>query len=486
MNAIEYPTVRWASELPDHPALVVDQKTISYFELERRIKSAAHHLETCGVGRLDRVILCAANSVEWIITAHAIARVGAVLVPVSPKILAAEANGLLARYDPRLVLADSNSSSLWPISTAVSDIQESVSESRDSLSGREFDADAMHSIVATSGSEGTPKGVCLSFRNHLSNALGSALNLGVRPDDRWLLNLPLHHIGGMAIVFRAAIYGTTVVVHDRFDADSTWEVIESEGVTQLSLVATTLRRLLDAQPARRCPSQLRSVLVGGGPVPAELIDEARDQGFPILPTYGMTETASQIATLSPFAPEEKRHTAGHPIALAELKICDESGTAVPNGAEGRIYVRGPIVAVGYWTTDKSIDPLTRDDGWFPTSDVGSLDKDGYLLVHGRLDNVIISGGEKIHAEEIENAIAQCDGVSRVVVIGVSDEEWGQSPVAYIESAAGAQIDEAGILSFLRERLPRHKYPHRIEIVDEIPLLPSGKPDRQAMQARQRT
>jgi O-succinylbenzoic acid--CoA ligase len=483
VNLADYPTVRWAREIPEHPALIAGLSVMSYSDFEERIKATAYQLMLRGVGPRDRIILCAANSTQWIITAHAVARLAAVLIPVSTRIIAADAIAFLERYKPVLVLTDSEVGTLWPDSTLLADVDVPGSDFNGSEIRWESDSDALHSIVSTSGSGGEPKGVCLTLRNHLANALGSALNLGVHADDRWLLNLPLYHIGGMAVMFRAAMYGTTVVVHDRFDAESTWRAIDENRVTQMSLVATTLRRLLDARPTRKCPNHLRSVLVGGGPVPESLIDEARGEGFPVLPTYGMTETSSQFATLSPADSHSKRHTAGRPLAFGEIMICDERDAVTPEGVEGRIYVRGPMVGMGYWNPNGTVEPLLRTDGWFPTTDIGSVDAQGYLTVHGRLDNVIISGGEKIHAEELENALAHIDGVAHAVVVGADDAEWGQRPMAYVELRPGNSLSESAIMTLLGDRVARHKLPIRIEFLPGMPLLPSGKPDRRAVQSR---
>jgi O-succinylbenzoic acid--CoA ligase len=344
----------------------------------------------------------------------------------------------------------------------------------------------LHSVVQTSGSEGEPKGVCLTFSNHLSNALASALNLGVRPDDRWLLNMPMDRVGGLAIVMRAAIYGTTVVIHDRFDAEQVWRSIDSDGVTQLSCVATTLRRILEAAPERQCPAHVRTLMVGGGPVPESLMDEARHRGFPILPTYGLTETSSQIATLSPASPESKRYTAGCALPLADIEIRDDSGGNVPSGTAGRIHARGPMVSSGYWVEGGRVEMPLDSDGWLATNDIGSIDEDGYLTVHGRIDNVIISGGIKIHAEEIENALMSHEAVARTVVVAVDDAEWGQSPLALVERKAGVNCDGEMLRNHLADKLPKHALPRRFGFVDVIPTLPSGKADRQALRARHRT
>lgn len=483
MTTIEYPTIRWARAIPDHPAVITAGVVITYLQLEEMIGSAVGTLRQHGVRPGDRVVVCGVNSLDWIVTAHALIRLGATLIAARTQLLPAEALVMTERFHPRLVLCDPSLQDRWPSALSLSVVSQPSSASD---MPTEIDPDSHCAIVFTSGSEGEPKGIGLTFRNHLAGALASALNLGVQPDDRWLLNLPAFHIGGLAIILRAAIYGTTVVVHDRFDPAATWRAIREDRVTQLSLVATTLRRLLDAEPEARCPEWVRSVLVGGGPAPSALLEATRERGFPILPTYGMTETASQIATLAPWAPPAKRHTAGTPLPLAEIAIRDEHGQAVAPGCEGQIHLRGPMVASMYFDRAGAAQPLAGADGWMPTRDVGSLDQDGYLTVHGRIDQVIISGGEKIHAEEIENALAEMATVTRAAVVGVPDAEWGEVPAAMIERAPGSADSVEDVRAFLTARLPRFKLPRMIEFVDDLPTLPSGKPDRRALRERYRT
>src|SRR5205814_59476 len=190
------------------------------------------------------------------------------------------------------------------------------------------DPDAVHSLIFTSGSTGAPRPVELTFANHHASALASAERLGVDPDDRWLCPLPLFHVGGLAVLLRSAIYGTTAVVHERFDPARVRATLESGEASLVSLVPTMLARLRDAG-LRRAPA-LRALLLGGGPAPADLVDWAAREGLPVMPTYGMTETASQIATA---APGER---AGRPLPGVDLRI----------GESEEILVRGPMVAKG--------------------------------------------------------------------------------------------------------------------------------------------
>ena len=293
-------------------------------------------------------------------------------------------------------------------------------------------------IVFTSGTTGQPKPVALTAANHEASAIASAWNLGVAPGDRWLCCLPLWHVGGLAILHRSAIYGTTAVLHDGFDAGRVREEIESGSVTAVSLVATMLRRLIDAGLGE-WPA-LRFALVGGGPIPRDLVEWAEASGFPLVPTYGMTETASQVVT-------------GHrPLLGVDLRI----------GDGGEILVRGPMVAPG----------AADGDGWLHTGDRGRLDGDGSLHVEGRLDDVIVTGGENVAAAEVEEALLAHPAVADAAVAGRPDPEWGQAITAFV--VLSGEASDADLLAHCRERLPGFKVPKAIERREELPRNAAGK------------
>jgi O-succinylbenzoic acid--CoA ligase len=296
----------------------------------------------------------------------------------------------------------------------------------------------VRTLLFTSGTTGKPKPVGLTEANHEASAIASAWNLGVAPDDRWLCCLPLWHVGGLSILHRSAIYGTTAVLHDGFDVGRVRESIESGEATLVSLVPTMLRRLIDGG-IRSWPA-LRAALVGGGPIPRELYDWAGESGFPLRATYGMTETASQIVT-------DHR-----PLLGVELRIDDG----------GEILVRGPMVAPG----------SIAADGWLHTGDRGRLDPEGQLHVEGRLDDVIVTGGENVAALEVEEALCAHPAVVDAAAAGRPDPEWGEAVVAYVVLREPASDDE--LLTHARERLAPFKVPKAIERVAELPRNAAGK------------
>jgi O-succinylbenzoic acid--CoA ligase len=380
-----------------------------------------------GVGEGDRVATTLSASLAFCELLHALPRLGAVLVPLNTRAGAAERRAQIEAVGARLVVDQ-------PLAG-----EEAAISPRDGV-----DPEAAHSILFTSGTTGAPKPVALTFANHHSSAVASAAHLGVDPDDRWLCPLPLFHVGGLAVLLRSAINRTTAVLHRGFVADAVVAELSSGAVTLVSLVPTMLRRLRDAG-LERAPA-LRAALLGGGPMPSDLLDWSRQQGLPVMPTYGLTEAASQVATA---APGER---AARPLPDVELRI----------GRNSEVLVRGPMVARG----------ALAPDGWLHTGDRGRLDASGRLLVEGRLKTLIVTGGENVAAEEVEAALLDHPAVRDAAVIGLPDPEWGEAVSAFVVLEDAATADE--LIEHCRERLAPYKVPKRVEQVPGLPRNAAGK------------
>jgi o-succinylbenzoate---CoA ligase len=426
-----------AEAVPDQTALVAGPETLTYADLDRLAESAARRLVGLGIGRGDRVALLLDPSADYVVLIHALVKVGAVAAPLDPRTPAPELDELLAPLAPKRVVRDPREIAEEP-------------EASDAAFDDQLDTEAVQCVIHTSGTAGRPKAVELTYGNHLWNAIGSGVRIGIAPSDRWLCCLPLHHVGGFAIVLRSALYRTGLVL-ERFSAPRVAEVISSEPVTLISLVPTMLERLLDAEAEL---SKLRCVLLGGGPCPQETVERALAAGAPVTPTYGLTEAASQVATMPPGEAAAKPGSAGPPILTTEVKI----------DGDGMILVRGPSVAPGE----------AAEDGWLHTNDLGRLDSDGYLYVLGRADQVIVTGGENVSPEEVERVLLEHPAVADAGVAGVDDPEWQVAVVASVVLAGGATVTADELLQFCRERLTGHKVPKRIEFVSALPRNPQGK------------
>jgi O-succinylbenzoic acid--CoA ligase len=334
---------------------------------------------------------------------------------------------------------------------------------------RRFCLDDDHTLIYTSGTTGQAKAVRLTYQNHWSSAMGSLINLGLTADDRWLLTLPIFHVSGLSILFRSTIYGMTVVLRHPFDAVKINQDIAQHRVTMISLVAVMLQQLLDA-PNASALSVLRVILAGGGPTPLPLLERAMALGLPIYQSYGLTETGSQIVTLSPDDRQRKPGSSGKPLFGAAVEI-REGPRTLPAGTVGEIVLRGPMVSPGYL----GVSMQSEGDGrWLYTGDIGHLDDEGFLYVHDRLHDLIISGGENIFPSEVEEQLRYHPAVLDAGVVGAHDATWGQVPVAFLVLRPGAEAAEAEIAEFLRTRLAAYKVPRRIYWTEALPRNAAGK------------
>jgi O-succinylbenzoic acid--CoA ligase len=311
-------------------------------------------------------------------------------------------------------------------------------------------------VIATSGSTGAPKGAELSQAALEASARATTTRVGLRDDDRWLACLPWHHIGGLQVLLRARLFDVPVVVHERFDVD---RFASERDVTLTSLVPTQLARLLDAGVDL---SRFRAILLGGASAPPSLLARAAAAGAPVVTTYGMSETCGGCVY------------DGVPLDGVDVRV----------DQDGRVLLRGPVLMSRYRLAPQ----LTAEsfhNGWFVTSDVGSIDVDGRLTVHGRVDDVIVTGGENVVTTQVAATLAAHPAVTDVAVAGVPDDEWGQRLVAVVVPAgAPPPLDEltAELKAWCRRTLPAAAAPRTVVIVGEIPKLASGKPDRLAVQS----
>ena len=415
--------------------MIDGDRMLDYADLERDATAAARRLGARGARRDSTIGISAPAGLDYAVTLHALMKLGARALPLDPRLAPEERERIEDAANPVFTIE-----MLSDLGSHEADLP---------LLG-EVDLDDVCTKVLTSGTSGSSKLVELTYGNHLWSAVGSAFNLGVSPDDRWLCCLPLFHVSGLSILLRSAIYGTTAVVQDGFDVDRVAESLERDGITIVSLVTTMLTRLLDAGAAIERP---RAILVGGGPVPDEVLAEALGLGATVIQTYGLTEASSQVTTLAPADAERKRGSAGRPLLTTHVRISD-----------GEILVQGPTVA-----------PATlEEDGWLHTGDAGMIDEDGFLWVQGRRDAVIVTGGENVVPEEVEEVLAAHPDVADAAVVGRPDPDWQNAVVALVVPRDGIQPEIDGLRSWCAERLTAYKVPKRVEFTAELPRTSSGK------------
>ncbi|MFM9046019.1 MAG: AMP-binding protein [Solirubrobacterales bacterium] len=430
-----------ALRTPDAGALDDGRTQFTYAELDRRADEVATDMGSQGVEAGSTVLLRLGKGLDKAIQVHALIRLRATIVPVE--------NDLPREEIARATEAIRPDHEIGPE-------LESVGQRPGGLELERPEPSDVLCRILTGGSTGRPKAISLTRENHFTSAVGSALNLGVEPDDRWFCPVSLSHVSGFSILIRSVIAGTGVFLTDHFNPETLVEATGKRGVNCASLVPTMLRRTLEHGIV---PEGLRFVLVGGGPVAGELVLEAIEAGIPAVPTYGLTEACSQVATSTPTDAAERPSSAGRPLSVTEVWIDD-----------GEILARGPTIsrdAVG-------------EDGWLRTGDLGRLDDEGYLFVEGRRDRAILTGGEKVQPVEVEEVLQADPSVSEAVVFGIPDPEWQEAIVAVVAGTRGEQPDVEALRRTCHGKLAGFKVPKRVVAVDFVPLNRAGKPDLNAL------
>lgn len=449
-----------ASQDPSGLCLVADGHRVSFAQLDEQAGRAAGALVDAGVKHGSRVALWGAHDLATVRAIWAVPRAGAVLLPINTRLTQREAAHQVVDAAVSLVLGPSDQPDLGVRSLDLDAL----------AAGRHYrgdppHVDAPHSVIYTSGTGGDPKGVILTWANLEASAAASAEVLQHGHRDRWLAVLPLYHVGGLSILIRSARQGGAVVL-DSSDPERIRVHLREDRITLVSLVPTMLARLLDVDPGPF--PDLRAVLLGGGPASEALLARAAAGRVPVLSTYGLTEAASQVATV-PLAAALARHRAMQPVAGMEVRIVDESAGEVEAGRAGRVQIRGEAVSPGYLH-----DGPRSPGAWFSTGDLGRFDGDHRLEILGRADDMIITGGENVYPVEVEAALEENPLVAEVAVFGIEDADWGQA-VAALVVAPG--VDEGDLDRFLRSRLAGFKIPTRWFFVSALPRTALGKIDR---------
>lgn len=447
-----------ALDAPDRAALVDGDRVITFAEARSLCLARAGALSALGVARGDRVALQGSNRVETALTLYAIMELGAVAVPLHPRLSPRE----------RAVIVDD----ARPALTLDGDALSSLGEGARPLDPRPVPDDALLAVVYTSGTTGLPKGATLSRRAFTASARASAANLGWRDDDRWLLCLPVCHVGGLSVLTRCLVARKPAVILPGFEVAAVDDAIVRRRCTLVSLVPTMLSRVLDAgSTALRIP---RAVLLGGAAATPSLLARAVGEGVRVVATYGLTEACSQVTTWAPQpddAPPTVQPGVGRPLPGVELRVVTEGDDGV-----GRIELRGETVSEGYWGQP------AREGEWFDTGDLGWIDEGGSLHVAARRADLIVTGGENVYPAEVEAALTEHSDVAAAMVFGVVDERWGQSVQAAVVTRDGVSASAAwreGLRAFAAERLAGFKLPKGLAVVDALPTLGNGKPDRKA-------
>ncbi len=472
---------------PERIALRTDNEELTFAQLNERSKRTAQRLAQLGVKKDDNVAVLMDNNLHTVEIIHALEYIGAVVVLLNTRLTAHELIWQVKDSEAKYLIYDKKyEEHVCHITLTNPAVYTAVVDELFKLKGintsleYEFDLNKPHSIIYTSGTTGNPKGVLLTYGNHWWSAVSSSLNIGLHYNDCWLLCLPIFHVSGLSIVIRSIIYGISINLHESFVPFKVNEAIINKKITIISVVSVMLSQMLEVLNTTY-PDTMRCVLLGGGFVPESLLEKSKNLNIPVFQTYGMTETASQIATLGPEYLISKSGSAGKPLFSTQLKIINDGRIQKPFEA-GEIVVKGPNVTKGYYKNIKAT-KKTIKNGWLYTGDMGYLDGEGFLYVLDRRSDLIVSGGENIYPAEIESVILKYPAVEDAAAVGRTHEKWGEVPAAFVKLKSNKNVTAEELMEFCRERLAKYKVPKIFEFVNKLPRNASNKIMRRKLKDR---
>jgi len=490
---------------PDLEGLVdvAGGRRFRYAELDARCNRTANALAARGVGKGDRVALLLMNGPEFVETFFALAKLGAVVVPLNWRLVADELSYILRDSGAGTLVfgsefadvvaelhargADGTAVATWVQvggETAGFALDYDALQAGADAGSPEITAadDDMLYIMYTSGTTGHPKGVMHSHATALWASFTILATAEMRFRDRYLLALPLFHVGALTPLTGNVHRGATNVVLRAFDPVETWRVIERERVDVGLAVPAMLNFMRQALASEKPDfSSLRWIMSGAAPVPVTLIEFYKEIGIEVHQVYGSTETCGPACLIGPDDALVRAGSTGKAFFHTDVRVVDEEGRDVPADQPGEVLVRGPHVMLGYWNRPEATEE-TLVDGWLHTGDVAVMDKDGFVTIQDRTKDMIISGGENVYPAEIENVILAHPGVKEVAVIGQPSERWGESPLAVVVPA-DASLEAGQVLDHCQGKLARFKQPRAVEFVDEIPRNPTGKVLKRVLRER---
>lgn len=441
----------------DSVAIIFDDDNLSYSGLQKRILNTSHYLLKKEIRENDRVIILSYNSVEFIVLIFSLWNIGAIPVPTNPNFTENELNKIIKQVSPRKILIEeklknklkvsSNDIITFPIKIFDKNIRDK----------KTLDENKTALIIFSSGSSGEVKGIKLSFNNLIKSAKAQIKFLELKEGNKYLASLPFYHIGGFSIITRTLFSGGTIIIPTSIKNDELTIAIEKQKPDSLSLVPTQLKRILEMKFKPNI--NLKNVLLGGSFIDKSLVEESVKNGWEIIKVYGSTETCSFITAKRINSKNYKSNSLGKIIGRNKIEIIDN-----------KIAVKGESVMQGYFNQQADF----TDDGYFITEDIGCFDENNELIIEGRKDDIIISGGENISLKEIETYLNKFEKIKDSTVVGLNDKEWGEIVVAVVVSKNNQLFPLTDLNNFLSKYLAKYKLPKKIFFVDEIPRNEMGK------------
>ena len=473
-------------------------RRFTFREWNRRANRTAAALRAEGVRKGDRVALLQMNSVEYMESFFALAKLGAVCVPLNWRLVPDELAFILRDSGSTLLLfggefvgsaeelerrgrgGDGTEITRWIHVGKESErpgwalsydaLQAACGDAEPEIGGT--DDDTLY-IMYTSGTTGLPKGAVHTHDTATWGVLTINATVDLRAGDRYLVSLPLFHVGALTPITSNVHRGVTSVVMRGFDPARSWELIGSESITVGLKVPAMLNFMLQVHdPAKHPHPHLRWILSGAAPVPVSLIEAYARLGIEIHQVYGLTETCGPACVISAADALRKAGSTGKAFFHTDVRVVDEAGRDVAAGESGEVLVRGRHIMKAYWNRpDATADTIV--DGWLRSGDVATVDEEGFVYIQDRIKDMIISGGENVYPAEVESVLMRHPQIVEAAVIGQPSEKWGESPVAIVVPK-GQDLDAAGVVSFCKDKLARYKQPVSVYFIDQIPRNPSGK------------
>jgi acyl-CoA synthetase (AMP-forming)/AMP-acid ligase II len=478
-------------------------RRFNYAELDARANQLGHALVAQGVRPGDRVAVLLMNGVEYIESYFALAKLGAVMVPLNWRLVADElafivkdAGAVALVYDADF---DAAAAALRGADTPLRVYVRASGGAAPADGALDYDAlrdaatpaphaceagpDDLLFIMYTSGTTGLPKGAMHTHGTMAAASLTINLTSDQRYGDRYLQVLPLFHVGALTPLTAGIHRGVTLVMMRSFDPAKIFPLIEAERITSGLAVPAMLTFMLAAGKPDACDlSSLRWLMSGAAPVPPALIERYAALGIEVHQVYGLTETCGPACLISPEAALAKVGSTGPAFFHTDVRVVDEAGRDVEVGAIGEVLVRGAHIMTGYWNRPDATAETIRD-GWLYTGDLATVDKDGFVFIQDRKKDMIITGGENVYPAEVEAVLARHPDVLECAVIGMPSPRWGESAAAVVVAKPGASLDAGQVLAFFQGKLARYKIPRVVEFVDQIPRNPTGKVLKRVLRER---
>jgi acyl-CoA synthetase (AMP-forming)/AMP-acid ligase II len=499
-----------AEARPDAVALVFEGRETTFADFDRHTNQVANALIAAGLEVGDRVAYVGKNSDHYFELLIGAAKAGVVTTPIGWRLAAPEIAYIVGDSEAKIVFVgpelighvEAVAAELTHRPVVIAMEAAGAGEHRTFEAWRDAQPDTdprtpiKTSDIAiqlyTSGTTGRPKGAMLTHDNMLAMRREAALRPldwnQWGPDDVSLVAMPVAHIGGSGWGLVGLFNGAKGVVAREFDPTKVLDFIEKDHISKMFMVPAALQIVVRLPRAREVDySRLSHILYGAAPIPLDLLRECMEVfGCGFVQQYGMTETTGTVVYLPPEdhdpAGNKRMRAAGLPMPGVEIKVIDETGASAPTGTVGEVAIRSPANMAGYWKLDEATRKTIDAEGWLRTGDAGYLDEDGYLFIHDRVKDMIISGGENIYPAEVESAVYGHPHVAEVAVIGVPDDKWGEAVKAVVAPKPGVTPDAADIIAFARSRIAAFKAPKSVDFVPALPRNASGKILRRELRA----